>query len=125
MQTKLRIETTSQMQKFIDELYALTNQKGASEIKRKQWRLVYVTDGKVNVDSQKCCEPIYITTKDISVSGLGFMTKQKFQRDQKLIIRIETDSGEVELEGNVVHCTPSVGMYKVGVKLKLIPVENN
>ncbi len=125
MQTKFRIETTTQMQKFIDELYNLTNQEESSEIKRKQWRMTYVTDGQVNVDSKQSCEPVYITTKDISVSGLGFMTKQKFQRDQKLIIRIETDSGEVELEGTVVHCTPSVGMYKVGVKLNLIPVENN
>ena len=129
MKTRVRIETVGQVRKFIDRLYALTNQHASSEVKRGQWRMTYVADGQVNVaceDNESEEEPIYITTKDISVNGLGFMTKKKFQRGQKLIIRIEVDEGEeIELEGVVVHCTASVGMYKVGVKLSLVAVENN
>ena len=125
MQNKARIETTAQMQKFIDELYNLTEQKEASEIKRKQWRLTYTTDGDVKIQSEIAAEPIYITTEDISVSGLGFVTKHQFHPGEKILIRIETDKGEIKIAGTVVHCTPTVGMLKVGVKFDLVDPENN
>ncbi len=125
MQTKTRIETPAQMQKFVDSLYNITQQRYAAEIKRKQWRLTYITNGEVTIQSQPESQPIYVTTKDISTDGIGLMTKHQFQPGQKLTICIKTDGGDVEFTGTVVHCTPTVGMFKVGVKFDLTAPENN
>ena len=129
MDVKIIVETQSQMQTLIEQLRCFTDQEERTdESRRRSWRLMYAAHGVIDYsesESDSNNEPIYITTRDISPTGLGFLTKQELQIGQKLIIFLDTDFGQVEITCHVVHCTPTIGMYKTGVKFDLLDPEFN
>jgi c-di-GMP-binding flagellar brake protein YcgR len=126
MDVKIVVETKSQMRRLIDQMRASSEQPDRSDGRRGQWRLILASPGIVEIeDTEGSDEPIYVTTRDISTEGLGFLTRKQLEEGQKLIMNIETDLGEVEIPATVMHCTQTVGMFKVGVKFDLIEPEDN
>jgi c-di-GMP-binding flagellar brake protein YcgR len=126
MDVKIVVETKSHMVRLVEQLRASTAQEDRQEGRRKNWRLVFATPGSLEVDGEaKSSEPIYITTRDISSGGLGFLCRRPLEIGRKLVLYIETDNGEVEVAGTVRHCTATVGMYKIGVEFDLVDPGNN
>ncbi len=126
MNVKIVVETKSQMRRLVDQLRVSCEQPEPSGDRREKWRLMFATLGVVEVEENAAVnDPIYITTRDISPEGLGFLTQKKLEPGRKLILNVETDIGDVEVPGTVVHCTGTVGMFKIGVKFDLIEPETN
>jgi c-di-GMP-binding flagellar brake protein YcgR len=127
MDVKIIVETKSQMQQLIDQLSSLTDQTPRTdESRRGRWRLMYAAPGMIDLgDSLSTKEPVYITTRDISPDGMGFLSREELPNGQKLTLYLDTDLGQVEITGVVVHCTPTVGMYKIGIQFDLFEPQTN
>jgi len=121
MDVKIIVETRSQMKRLIEQLRNTTGQNHTTDIgKRERWRMIFGTLGVARPDEDENSDPIFITTRDISEVGLGFMTRRVLEPGRQLVVDIETDEGEIEVVGTVVHCTRSVGeMMKIGLKFNL------
>jgi c-di-GMP-binding flagellar brake protein YcgR len=126
MDVKIIVETKAQMARLVDQLKASSEQVDRPEShRRERWRLMFATPGSIEMDASQDNSPIYVTTRDISVEGLGFLCRQQMEVGQKLVIKINTDLGEVEIIGTVRHCTATVGMYKVGLRFDLMEPDQN
>jgi hypothetical protein len=126
MDVKIVVETKSQMRRLVEQLRAISQEPERSDDRRGRWRLMFATLGVIEVEENAGSnDPVYITTRDISDDGLGFLTRNKLDPGQKLLMNMETDLGDVEVPATVVHCTGTVGMFKIGVKFDLIEPEAN
>ncbi len=125
MKVKIEIRTSAQMKKLFSELLRKYNFVPKHEFKRQYWRMPYVTHGYVQVLGENYQEPIYITIQNISEAGIGFIAKEKLNPTQKVNVVLETNEGEIEIPATIVHCTESVGMYKIGARFDLIDPESN
>lgn len=118
----IQVRTKDEMRRVIDRLTGGSVRSAANEQKRNQWRMQYITMGEAH---KNFTEHIYISTRDISIDGLGFESKKKLQPGDELTINITTDDDEFAVCAVVVHCTQSIGTYKVGVRFSLIDSESN
>lgn len=55
----------------------------------------------------------------------GLKAKKKLQAGDKLTLNITTDDDEFAIHAVVMHCTQSIGTYKIGVKFDLIDSGRN
>jgi len=114
------------MEKLVEQLRTSTSQNEQSEWRRKCWRMKFEAPGMAALECSSITDdPIYLTTHDINPDGLGFLCHHKLTIGQKLIINIETENGEIEIPATVMHCTTTVGMFKVGVHFDLLDPKNN
>lgn len=122
MDVKIIVETKSQMQRLIEQLRSFTEQtERTDESRRGRWRLIYAAPGMIDFgDSPAIKEPVYITTRDISCDGVGFLSHEELEIGRRLTVFLDTDLGQVEITGIIVHCTPTVGMYKIGIQFDLV-----
>jgi c-di-GMP-binding flagellar brake protein YcgR len=127
MDVKIVVETKSQIGRLIEQLRSITDQVDRTDERRRaRWRLVYAVSGTIDIDDPSLEKtPIYITTRDISLDGIGFLSHEEIPAGQKITLYLDTDLGQVEIVGIVVHCTPTVGMYKIGVKFDLLEPQIN
>lgn len=125
MNVRIEVRTTTQMKKFIEQLFAEYNAVPCSDYNRKYWRMPFVTNGYVQRLEVSGSDPVPITVQNISEDGIGFVTKQRIVPLEKVRIILEVPEGDVEFLGTVIHCTQTVGMYKIGVKYDLISPEEN
>jgi hypothetical protein len=126
MNVKIVVETKSQMRRLVEQLRATSEPPDQSGDRRGGWRLMFAVLGVIEVEENiGNNNPIFITTHDISDEGLCFLTHNKLEIGQKLLMNMETDLGDVEVSATVIHCTGTVGMYKIGVKFDLIEPESN
>lgn len=80
--------------------------------RRGKLRISYLAQGDAEAQN---IEPIDITMRDITETGLGLLTRRQLETDQKLLVTIEIDGVRYEFPCTVMHCTATLGMYKVGV----------
>lgn len=126
MDVKIVVETKGQMRKLMDQLWDVYPQSIFPEHRRSQFRLVMALPARVEVvETKSTQDPIYVTTCDVSADGAGFLSPRGLKPNQKIMLNIETDIGEVEIYGTVIHCTGTVGMNKIGVKFDLFEPEVN
>ncbi len=123
MNTKVVIETKNQIKKWIDQLCAKTSQEEKNEQRRIQWRMAYATLGTIEAEGP--FEATYVTTRDLSCDGLGFLASRKLDIGQLVHILLDLDGKEIEVAARVIHCTPTVGMYKIGVVFEFFDPTNN
>ena len=117
MRIKHVIRTKAQMREFLRQIKGSGGQVQTSDGRRASWRLSHSAPGSIEISEQpENSEPIYVMTRDISAEGLGFLSHQNLEEDQELFLTIETDGGELEVPGTVIHSTVTVGGYKIGVK---------
>jgi len=121
MNTKIRIETRSQMERVVKQMKKAAKAVEKSEWRRKHWRLNVDVPGTVEMqENPKTADPLTITTRNISEEGLGFWSDQPIPKGCKILATIETDQGTVEVRGSITHCTGIIGRFMVGVLFDLI-----
>jgi hypothetical protein len=72
-----------------------------------------VDDGYNEVPTIRRC-----TVLEISADGVTFRSRERIPLDEPVVIELTLGGGLVALWGHVVHCTQTVGAFKVGVKLE-------
>ncbi len=115
------------MRKQINRLLELiehsTNQKPQNDARRASFRYIWPGHATVQlVDSNGSSEPLFITLGHISRSGLEFRSTRRFQLDQKLLITLEIEEGQLQIPATVVHSTQSVLKFVIGVKFDLLDI---
>ena len=120
MQTRIVVKTHKHMSAVIARIQQTTHQRKHSDTRRHQWRLRFGTPGTATADDGSVsAESIYISTQDISASGLGFIANRDLKPGQTLLVTIETDFGDIEIPCTVMHSTVTIGGHKVGVQFHL------
>lgn len=64
-------------------------------------------------------KPVFITIRDLSAGGSEFLSPHALVEGQKVNVTLELENDDVEIPATVVHCTGTIGMFKVGVKFDL------
>ena len=106
--------------RLLKQIELSTGQKQIPDTKRSPWRYTWVAPATAEVvGSEDSSEPLYITIRTISAEGLDFRSPCMLEPDTKVLIKFETDEGELEIPSTVIHCTESVGMPLVGVTFDL------
>ncbi len=106
----IRVVSRQGVRKIIQQLSA--KHLDTVDGRRGRLRISYLAEGDAEAHN---LGPIDITTRDISEEGLGFLARRQLETDQKLLVTIELDDVKYEFPCTVVHCTATLGMYKVGV----------
>jgi len=124
MEVKIVVETKEEMERLLKNIWPDTVPQKLIDRCRDKWRLDFAVPGIVEIkDPRRHYEPIYITTRDISAEGLGFLSKTRLIPKQKVLVTLEIENSHVDISAIVAHCTCTVGMYKVGVKFDLANLE--
>ena len=105
---------------LLEQIESATNQEPQPDARRASFRYAWPVRATVElVDPDNSSEPLFVTLGYISRDGLDFRSSRKLQPDQKLLITLETDEGELQIPATVVHSTESVGRSIIGVKFDL------
>jgi hypothetical protein len=62
-------------------------------------------------------EKIHGRIRDVTEDGLGIHCRSKINEYSEVRVQLEDDPDE-HIDGVVVHCTQTVGAFKIGVRLK-------
>ncbi len=120
MKARIVIKTMQQMGRIIQLIKEATLQEEGTDGRRGHWRLEYGTPGIIVPEQDaNLFEPIYVTTRDISLEGVGFFSTHRLRPGQRILITVETDFGDLEVPAKVVHTNGTVGGFKIGAKFLL------
>lgn len=109
-----------QINLLLDNIEQPLHKKSQSDARRASFRYVWPGHATVQlVDQNDSSEPLFITVSHISRSSLDFRSPQRFQVDQKLLITLETDQGQLQIPATVRHSTESVLKFVIGVEFDL------
>lgn len=122
MDVRVVVRTKKQMQEILRQIHAESEDMAArTDGRRQAFRATFGAMGSITCTSHgKPNEEIYISTRDISEMGLGFLTKADMRAGQTVVVTLDTDHGTIEIPGTVVHCTTTLGGKKVGVRFDLV-----
>ncbi len=110
-------ELAKHIERLLEEIERTTGQTPVSEAKRGSFRYVRLAPATIKlVDSQSPSEPLLVTVANISRDGLDFRSSRRFQLQEKVLISLETDEGELQIPATVVHSTESGVRFVVGVR---------
>ena len=113
-------EIKKRLGRLLKQIEFSTGQKQIPDTKRTPWRYTWVVPATAEfADPKNSSEPLYITTRTISAEGLDFHSPRALERGSKILIKLETEEGELQVPATVIHSTPSVGMPLVGVTFDL------
>ncbi len=113
-------EVTKHIERLLEQIECATGQKPAPEAKRASFRYIWPAHATVElVDPDNSSEPVFVTLGHISRDGLGFRSSRRLKVDQKVLVTLETDEGELQIPATVAHSTGSVAGFVVGVKFDL------
>jgi len=115
------VKTRDQMARFVEQIEHQTSQEQRPDYRRGLWRLLYIAPGTVELEEPLSSgEAIYMTSRDISVEGMGFVSHSSFKKGQRIVITLDTPEGQLEIRGSVMHSKPtiSMGTYVTGVKFE-------
>lgn len=106
--------------RLLKQIELSTGQKQIPDTKRSPWRYTWVVPATAEVvGSKDLSEPLHITTRTISAEGLDFHSPSMLEPDTKVLIKLDTDEGKLQIPATVIHSTVSVGMPLVGVTFDL------
>ncbi|MCG3138774.1 MAG: hypothetical protein HJJLKODD_02643 [Phycisphaerae bacterium] len=93
-------------------------------IKRGQVRFISPGDYRLQSldgsESREHCVRGY----NISISGLGVMSKERLPAGTRVLIHTDIDNGNMPgVLASVIHCTQTVGGYKLGLQFDFHPAE--
>ena len=110
-------EVTKHIERLLEQIERTTGQKPVSEARRDSLRYIWLAPATVIlVDSQSPSEPLLVTLGHISRDGLEFRSSRRIKVDQKVLVGVYTDEGELQIPATVVHSTESGVRFIVGVK---------
>ena len=95
-------------------------QEQLTDGRRSAWRYEWTASATVRcLEPGEPSEPLYVTTSHISPIGVNFRCSHAFEAGQKVMITLDTEDGDLEMPGRVMHSTCSVGRNVIGVKFDL------
>ena len=113
-------ELKNSIDRFLEEIERSTGQNSVPDGRRSTRRHDWTGHLVVKfMDYDKSSEPLYLTTRRISPVGLDFLWSGQMEIGKKVVIVFDTEDGELEIPGTVMHCTGSVGRNIIGVKFDL------
>ena len=113
-------ELTKQIERLLEEIERTTEQTPVSDTRRASFRYVWPGHATVEfVDPDNVSEPLLVTVGHISRDGLDFRSQRRFQVDQKVLITLETNEGQLQIPATVVYSTQSVVKFATGVMFDL------
>jgi len=116
------MSTREKINRVVDQIKRSTGQEEADAARRANWRFLSFLLTKIELedeDQPDNAEPLYVSTYNISTTGLGFFSRAEYEPGRKMRITLEIDDEKVEVSATVVHSTRALGMYKTGVKFDL------
>ena len=114
--TAMREQIDSLLNQIEQSLHAGTQTDG----RRTSFRYVWPGHATIQLlDSNGSSEPLLVTVAHISRNSLDFRSPQRFKIDQKLLVTLETDQGQLQIPATVIHTTESVLKFIIGVKFDL------
>ncbi len=70
-----------------------------------------------NMERPEDAAPLTMTVVDVSPGGVMLRSFDPLERGTGMAMRFKLGSDDVTLMGRVMHCTATLGGYKVGIKL--------
>ncbi len=113
-------EARERITRFLDQIERSMNQEPGPEARRASFRYAWPAHATVElVDPDNSSEPLFVTVGHISRDGLDFRSSRRLQLDQKVLVTLETDEGQLQIPATVVHSTQSIVKFVIGVKFNL------
>ena len=110
-------ELKKHINRLLEQIELSTNQKPGPDARRASFRYTWPAHASVKlVGPDDSSEPLFVTLGHISRDGLDFRSSRRLQPDQKVLVTVETDEGELQIPATVVHSTESVVGFVVAVK---------
>ncbi len=110
-------EVKKHIDRLLEQIELSTNQKPGPDARRASFRYAWPAHASVKlVGPDDSSEPLFVTLGHISRDGLEFRSSRRLQRDQKVLVTVETDEGELQIPATTVHSTESIIGFVVGVK---------
>ncbi len=110
-------EVTKHIERLLEQIERTTGQKPVPDARRASFRYIWLAPATVKlVDSQSPSEPLLVTLGHISRDGLEFRSSRRLKVDQKVLVGLETDEGELQIPATVAHSTESGVRFVVGVR---------
>ena len=106
-----------QINRLLEQIETSTDQEPKSDARRASFRYVWPGHATVElIDSENSPEPLLVTVAHISRDGSDFRSPRKLEPNQKVLVTLETDQGQLQIPATVVHSTQSVLKFVIGVK---------
>ena len=113
-------EIKRHIDRLLEQIERSTNQESRPDARRASFRYAWPAHATVElVGPDDSSEPLLVSLSRISRDGLDFRSSRWFQLQQKVLISLETDEGELQIPATVVHTTESGVRFVVGVKFDL------
>lgn len=113
-------DVRGRLEELLKKIELCTGQEQLADGRRTVWRYEWTASATVRcLEPDGPSEPLYVTTSHISPIGLNFRCSHAIQPGQKVIITLDTEDGDLEMPGRVMHSTGSVGRNIIGVKFEL------
>ena len=113
-------EVEELVNRLLEQIERSSNQAAQSDARRASFRYVWPGHATVQpLDPDDSSEPLLVTVAHITRDSLDFRSPRRFQIDQKVLITLETDQGQLQIPATVVHTTESVVKFIIGVKFNL------
>ena len=113
-------EVTKHIERLLEQIERTAGQKPVSDVRHASFRYVWPAQITVElVDPDNSSEPLFVTLGHISRDGLDFRSSRRLEPNEKVLVTLETDEGQLQIPATVVHLTESVGRSVVAVKFDL------
>jgi len=113
-------EVRKHINRLLEQIERSTNQKPQPDARRASFRYAWPAQATVEpVEPDNSSEPLFVTLGHISRDALDFRSSRRLQREQKVLLTLETVEGKLQIPATVVHSTESVVRFVVGVKFDL------
>ena len=113
-------EARDRITRFFEQIERSRNGVPGPDARRTSFRYTWPTHATVRfVEPDEPSEPLFVTVSHISEDGLDFRCSRRLPLEQKLLVSMDTDEGEVQIAATVVHSTESVAGFVVGVRFDL------
>ncbi len=113
-------EVKERLDCLLEQIKGSTNQKPQLATRRTAFRYVWPGHATVElVAPDDSSEPLSVTVGHISRGGLDFRSPRRFHVDQKVLVSLETDQGQLQIPATVMHSTESVLKFIIGVRFDL------
>ncbi len=88
-----------------------------SDVQRGAPRYPYCTEIKLTFEDDGRASTRSLTTLNISVTGLTAKGTLEIPMDSEVLLELSPEGSPFLVRGTVVHCTQTVGGYKIGIDL--------
>lgn len=89
-----------------------------ADIQRGAPRYPYCTEIKLTFDHHGYLSARRLTSLNVSASGLTAKGSMPIPMDAEVLLELNPEGTPFFIRGQIVHCTQTVGGYKIGIDLK-------